>query len=55
MNTEVLHDFVNKLKEENSAWVADLKDALGEVTIFVPRESIVDVCWVVIQDFGRVF
>lgn len=46
MNTEVLHDFVNKLKEENLAWVTDVKDALGEVTIFVPRESIVDVCWV---------
>lgn len=46
MNTEVLHDFVNKLKEENSAWVIDVTDALGEVTVIVPRESIVDVCWV---------
>ncbi len=44
MSTEVLHDFVNKIKEENSAWVADVKDALGEVTVTVPRESIVDVC-----------
>lgn len=43
--TEKLHEFVNKLKEENSAWVVDVKDALGEVTITVPRESIVDVCW----------
>lgn len=46
MNTEVLHDFVNKLKEENSAWVIDVTDALGEVTVLVPTESIVDVCWV---------
>lgn len=44
MNTEVLHEFVNKLKEENPAWVSDVKDALGEVTIFVPRESIVEIC-----------
>jgi NADH-quinone oxidoreductase subunit C len=46
MDTSVLHEFVNKLKEENSAWVTDVKDALGEVTITVPREEIVDVCWV---------
>ena len=44
--TEVLHEFVEKLKAENSAWVADVKDALGEVTVTVPPESIVDVCWV---------
>lgn len=46
MDTTVLHDFVEKLKQENSAWVADVKDALGEVTIFVPAEFIVDVCWI---------
>lgn len=45
MNTEVLHEFVNKLKAENSAWVVDVKDTLGEVTAIVPRESIVDICW----------
>ena len=50
--TEKLHEFVNKLKEENSAWIADLKDALGEVTITVPRESIVDVCWVLKTSHG---
>lgn len=52
MNTEVLHEFVNKLKEENSAWVAEVKDALGEVTVTVPRESIVDVCWVLKTKHG---
>lgn len=46
MDTSVLHEFVNKLKEENSAWVTDVKDALGEITVIVPREEIVDVCWV---------
>jgi NADH-quinone oxidoreductase subunit C len=45
-DTAVLHEFIEKLKAENAAWVADFKDARGEVTIFVPRESIVDVCWV---------
>jgi NADH-quinone oxidoreductase subunit C len=33
------------LKKEESKWVAEVKEAIGEVTIFVPRESIVDVCW----------
>lgn len=46
MSTQVLHEFVEKLKAENASWVADFKDARGEVTITVPRESIVDVCWV---------
>ncbi len=45
-DTKVLHEYIERLKEENSAWVADLKDTYGEVTITVPRESIVDVCWI---------
>lgn len=52
MNTEVLHEFVNKLKEENPTWIANVKDALGEVTVTVPRESIVDVCWVLKTKHG---
>lgn len=43
-DTAVLLQFVEKLKTENAAWVADVKDALGEVTVTVPRESIADVC-----------
>lgn len=43
-DTKVLHEFVEKLKAENADWVADLKDARGEVTVTVPRESIVDIC-----------
>ena len=45
-DTKVLHEYIERLKEENPAWVTDLKDTYGEVTITVPRESIVDVCWV---------
>lgn len=43
--TEKLHEFVQKLKEENVKWIAEVKESFGEVTVFVPRESIVDVCW----------
>jgi NADH-quinone oxidoreductase subunit C len=45
-DTKVLHEYIEKLKAENAEWVVDFKDARGEVTITVPRESIVDVCWV---------
>ena len=43
-DTAVLLEFVEKLKAENAAWVAEVKDALGEVTVTVPRESIINVC-----------
>lgn len=46
VDTKVLLEYVEKLKEENAAWIDDFKAARGEVTIYVPRESIVDVCWV---------
>lgn len=42
--TTVLLEFVEKLKTENAAWIVDVKDALGEVTVTVPRESILMVC-----------
>ncbi|MGI8466970.1 MAG: NADH-quinone oxidoreductase subunit C [Pyrinomonadaceae bacterium] len=50
--TKVLLEYVEKLKAENAAWVADFKDARGEVTITVPRESIVDVAWVLKTKYG---
>ena len=50
--TAVLHEFVEKIKAENPAFVADVKDALGEVTITVPREFIVDVAWVLKSKHG---
>ena len=42
--SEQLLGYVDKLKAENAAWVADFKDAFGEVSVYVPRESIEDVC-----------
>ena len=43
-NTEALLEFVEKLKSENASWVTDVKNALGEVTVIVPGESITAVC-----------
>jgi NADH-quinone oxidoreductase subunit C len=48
----VLLEFVEKLKAEDASWINDLKDSLGEVTIFVNRDSIVDVCWVLKTKHG---
>ncbi|MCW5958906.1 MAG: NADH-quinone oxidoreductase subunit C [Pyrinomonadaceae bacterium] len=48
----VLLEFVEKLRTENSEWISDFKDARGEVTITVPREFIVDVCWVLKSKHG---
>jgi NADH-quinone oxidoreductase subunit C len=42
--TEKLHAFVEKLRERDASWVADVVDAHAEVTVSVPRESIVDAC-----------
>ena len=50
--TEKLHEFVAKLKAENASWVGEVTDALGEVTVVVPREAIVDVCWVLKTQHG---
>ena len=52
VDTKVLHEFVGKLKEENSAWIGEVKEAHGEVTVIVPRESIVDVCRVLKTKHG---
>ena len=43
-DTKILLEFVEKLKAENADWVVDFKDARGEVTITVPRESIIAIC-----------
>ena len=45
-DTTVLLEYIEKLKAENAGWVADFKDARGEVTIYIPREFLVDVAWV---------
>ena len=43
-DTTALHLFVESLRGENAAWIDEVIDALGEVSIVVPREAIVDVC-----------
>ena len=43
-DTAVLLEYVEKLKAQNADWVADFKETYGEVTIFVPREAITEVC-----------
>ncbi|MBV9241063.1 MAG: NADH-quinone oxidoreductase subunit C [Acidobacteria bacterium] len=42
--TDKLHTYVDQLKAKNGAWVANIVDAFGEVTVQVPRESIEQVC-----------
>jgi len=42
--TEKLHGFVERLREKDASWVVSVVDAHGEVTVTVPRESIVDAC-----------
>ncbi len=51
-NTAILLDYIDSLKAENAAWITDFKDARGEVTATVPREFIVDVCWVLKTKYG---
>ena len=42
--TEKLHAYVEKLKSTNEAWIANVVEAHGEVTVTVPRESIAEIC-----------
>jgi NADH-quinone oxidoreductase subunit C len=42
--TEKLHAYVDKLKAKNPAWVTNVVDAFGEVTIEVPRDAIEEAC-----------
>jgi NADH-quinone oxidoreductase subunit C len=42
--TEKLHGYVDSLRKENDSWVADVVEGHGEVTVVVPRESIVEAC-----------
>ncbi len=40
----MLLEYVDNLRSENAAWVTNVVEAYGEVTVFVPRESIVNAC-----------
>jgi NADH-quinone oxidoreductase subunit C len=42
--TEKLHVYVDKIRERDASWAVEVIDALGEVTVIVPRSTIVDVC-----------
>jgi NADH-quinone oxidoreductase subunit C len=44
MGTEKLLEFAKAIETANAGWITDTIDALGEVTIVVPREAILDVC-----------
>ena len=50
--TAKLHEYVESLRTEDASWIVDVVDAHGEVTAIVPRESIVDVCWVLKTKYG---
>lgn len=41
--TEKLLEYVEQIRAKNAEWVVQVVDSLGEVTVIVPRESIVDV------------
>ncbi|MEO8650282.1 MAG: NADH-quinone oxidoreductase subunit C [Acidobacteriota bacterium] len=42
--TEKLHSYVEKLKEHNSEWVSEVREAFGEVTAVVPAAAVADIC-----------
>jgi NADH-quinone oxidoreductase subunit C len=43
-DTKVLQEFVEKLRSENSNWVGEVVEALGEVTVTVPTKNVADIC-----------
>ncbi|MEP6946225.1 MAG: NADH-quinone oxidoreductase subunit C [Acidobacteriota bacterium] len=50
--TEQLLGFVDQLTNKNSEWVTVVTEALGEITIFTPRESIYDICDFLKKELG---
>jgi len=51
-DTTALVQFAEQLKSADPSWVSEVIDALGEVSIVVPRESIVDVCQTLKDEHG---
>ena len=43
--TAPLLTIAESIQKEHSAWITEVRNAFGEVTLIVPREAIVDVCW----------
>lgn len=52
MNTDFANEVVDKLRAENSDWISEVRDALGEVTAIVPSAFIVDACRCLKDDHG---
>ena len=50
--TAKLQEFVDTLRAKNEAWVGDVVEGHGEVTVIVPRESISDACTFLKNDQG---
>jgi NADH-quinone oxidoreductase subunit C len=42
--TETLAGYVDAIRAQNSSWVAEVVDALSEVTVFIPSESVAEIC-----------
>ena len=42
--TEKLHEYVEKIKAKDAAWVVSVVEGHGEASATVPRESVVGVC-----------
>jgi NADH-quinone oxidoreductase subunit C len=42
--SEILHTYVEALRSKNADWVAEVIEAHGELSIFVPREAIAEAC-----------
>ena len=52
LDRTALLEIVEKLKAENADWIADFKDARGEITAMIPRENIAEVCRVLKTGYG---
>ena len=47
-----LQEIFDEIKAENAERISEIGGAFGEVTAIVPREHIVDVCWVLKKEHG---
>lgn len=52
MRIEELNEIVDGLKMANADWVKNVVEALGEITVYTPRESLAEVCGVLRDDHG---
>ena len=43
--TEKLHGYVEALRQRDASWVDSVVEAFGAVTVFVPRDAILEACY----------